>query len=54
VRAPSSDRFVRHCVESAELAPLKTLARTGHLESPFSPCEEPPGPDRGGNGVADE
>jgi hypothetical protein len=54
VRTPSSDRFGRHCVERSSLAPLKTLARTGHPEDSFAPCEEPPGPEMGGNGVADE
>jgi hypothetical protein len=54
VRAPSSDRFVRHCAESAALAPAGALARIGQREDSFSPCEELPGPDGGGNGVADE
>ena len=54
MRATSSDRFVRHFVESAVLAPLKTLARTGHREGLFSPCEEPPGSEMGGIEVADE
>jgi hypothetical protein len=54
VRAPSSDRFVRHCVESPALAPAGALARTGHREDSFSPFEEPPGPEMGVIGVADE
>jgi hypothetical protein len=54
VRDPSSGSFVRHCAESAGLAPAGALARTGHLESPFSPCGEMPGSEMGGNGVTDE
>ncbi len=54
MKARLGDSFVRHCAESAALAPAGALARTGHPESPFSPCEELPGPEMGGNGVADE
>ena len=54
MRTQLSDRVVRYCVESAALAPVNTLAHTGHRENSFSPCEAQPGPDRGGSGVADE
>jgi hypothetical protein len=54
VRVQSSDRVVRHCAESTALARVNTLAHTDHREDPFFSYEVLPGPDRGGNGVADE